>query len=220
MQRFFRWMTGIFGVSGERPSEKLEAISDMSEVRMIVGLGNPGKKYDGTRHNVGFDVVDKLAASLGAEVKQKKFGALFGQCMLGDVKVMFLKPQHYMNLSGAAVATAKGFYQLDIDKLIVVTDDMALSPGMIRIRKQGSSGGHNGLKDIIAKLGGNNFGRLRIGVGDSGQWQAADYVLARPTGVDKEAIINAVGRSCKALICWAENGADAAMSEFNSRSGN
>ena len=194
---------------------RAEASGDMAKIKMIVGLGNPGREYAGTRHNAGFDVIDSLARQLGVDVKKKKFGGLFGQCALDDKAVMLLKPQRYMNCSGEVVATAKGFYKLAIEEIVVVTDDMALEPGRIRIRRKGSSGGHNGLEDIIARLGSDEFARLRIGIGQSAEQNATDYVLRRPGDEEKELIGKAVEKASQAVICWVKEGVDAAMNKFN-----
>ncbi len=182
---------------------------------MVVGLGNPGTKYVGTRHNAGFDVVDGLARQLGVEVKKKKFGGLFCQCSLDERTLILLKPQQYMNRSGHVVATVCGFYRLGLENVIVVTDDMALEPGRIRVRAKGSSGGHNGLQDIIASLGSNEFARVRVGIGQSAEQDAADYVLGRPAEQERQLIAEAVERSQQAVICWVREGAEAAMNKFN-----
>ena len=126
-------------------------------MKMIVGLGNPGKEYADTRHNVGFKVVDALASTLDVNVKKRKFGARFGEVDFEGEKLILLKPWTYINLSGSAIATAAGFYKLPLSELLVVTDDMALEPGVIRLRAKGSAGGHNGLKNIIARLGSEDF---------------------------------------------------------------
>jgi len=187
----------------------------MSVVKMIVGLGNPGDEYRHTRHNIGFRLVDALAKSLGIEVRKRRFGARFGMGELGDNRLILLKPWRFMNRSGEAVATAVGFYKLGLDDLLVVTDDMSLPAGRIRIRARGSAGGHNGLADIIEKLGTNQFGRLRIGIGDCGSTDAADYVLSRPGPAEAKLLKEAVSRACKAVLCWAEHGIDEAMNRFN-----
>lgn len=189
----------------------------MTGMKLIVGLGNPGKEYAGTRHNVGFDVVDGLARRFGASVEQKKFGSLFGEILLDECKVLLLKPQTYMNLSGQAVATAAGFYKLPAGDLMVVADDMALRPGLIRIRPGGSSGGHNGLRDIISRLGTEQFARLRVGIGASEYPDTRDYVLGRPGQKDGELIASAIARSQEALLCWIRDGLAAAMNRFNER---
>ena len=124
---------------------------------MVVGLGNPGSEYVGTRHNMGFRVIDKLAEKYGIDVRKSKFASCFGQGQLGDKKLILLKPQQYMNRSGQAVATAVGFYKLSLSGLLVISDEMALEPGVIRLRPKGSAGGHNGLADIIEKVGSTDF---------------------------------------------------------------
>ena len=198
-------------------AERKELSKDASDVVMIVGLGNPGKEYERTRHNVGFDVVDAFARQYGIEVKKKKFGGLVGDGMIGGKKVLLVKPQKYMNLSGQVVATAVGFYRLSIDKIIVVTDDMALEPGRIRLRAKGSAGGHNGLSDIKNKLGSQDYARLRVGIGRSEYIIARDYVLGRPTADEKELIDEAVKRSKEALFCWVNEGIEPAMNKYNVR---
>ncbi|MHC4336657.1 MAG: aminoacyl-tRNA hydrolase [Planctomycetota bacterium] len=149
----------------------------MSETKMVVGLGNPGAEYAETRHNIGFRVVESLAKLLQIDLRKKKFSAIFGQGEFAGKKLILLKPWRYMNRSGEAVARAVGFYKLDVSDLLVVTDDMSLEPGRIRIRAKGSCGGHNGLADVIEKLGTESVGRLRIGIGASDIEDAVDYVL-------------------------------------------
>jgi len=183
---------------------------------MVVGLGNPGSEYAGTRHNVGFEVVDLLADRLGIDVGKKKFGGCFGQGEYEGKKLILLKPEQYMNRSGQVVATAAGFYKLQASDLLVVTDDMWLEPGMIRMRAKGSSGGHNGLEDIIARLGTTEFARLRVGIGQSGRGDSVDYVLGRPDAEDRHLIDEAAGQACEAALCWVREGVEAAMSRFNS----
>ena len=187
----------------------------IGEVHMVIGLGNPGTEYVGTRHNVGFDVVDALAAQLDIDIRKKKFGGFFGQGQLGQRKLMLLKPAGYMNRSGQAAATATGFYKLPLSRIIVVTDDMALEPGKIRVRPKGSAGGHKGLIDIISKLGSEDFTRLRVGIGRSKYRNNVDHVLTRPAGEDKELIENAIVRAQQAVISWIENGIEATMNRFN-----
>ena len=186
-----------------------------ANVKMVVGLGNPGAEYVGTRHNVGFGVVDLLAKKLGIDVKKKKFGARFGSGEFEGKKLILLKPQKYMNLSGQVIATAAGFYKLELSDLIIVVDDMALEPGRIRIRAKGSAGGHNGLSDIIAKLGSDEFGRCRIGIGSSDEDVGRDYVLSRPTGEQSKTIADAISRAAESVLCWLTEDIDAAMTKFN-----
>ena len=195
----------------------------MAEIRMIVGLGNPGAEYARTRHNAGFEVVDLLAEALGTDVKKSKFGARFGECEFADGKLILLKPQLYMNRSGGPVATAAGFYRLVAGDVLVVLDDMALEPGRIRIRAKGSAGGHKGLADVLARLGTDEVARLRIGIGrndepDSAR-RGADYVLSKPTPEQKTLIDEAIDRAKDAVLCWAEYGVDEAMTRFNSARG-
>ena len=182
---------------------------------MIVGLGNPGKEYINTRHNIGFQAIDSLAEALKVEVKKRKFGARFGLADFADKKLILLKPWQFMNRSGQAVATAAGFYKLGVSDLLVVLDDMSLEPGRIRIRAKGSAGGHNGLADIIEKLGTENFGRLRIGIGQSGKEDAVNFVLDKPNEADRTLLNEAVERAREAVLCWIEHGFEATMNQYN-----
>ena len=191
--------------------------NSMADMKVIVGLGNPGTNYNGTRHNVGFEIIDKLASRLGTEVRKKKYGGLVGETFFDETKLMLVKPQSYMNRSGQAVATIKGFFQVPIENFIVITDDMAIEPGMIRIKTKGSAGGHNGLKDIIAKLGTIEFPRLRVGIGQSGRANDADFVLSRPSAEDKELIEKAMDNAVKATLCWMTEGPDMAMNKYNEK---
>jgi len=182
---------------------------------MIVGLGNPGDRYVDTRHNIGFMVVDSLAESLQLEVRKRKFGARFGSGEFADKKLILLKPWQFMNRSGQAVATAAGFYRLDVGDLLVVSDDLDLEPGRIRLRAKGSAGGHNGLADIAQKLGTTEFARCRIGIGRSDVQESVSYVLDRPTKAQKPLLAEAVERATEAVFCWIENGIETAMNKFN-----
>jgi len=191
----------------------------MGEIRMVVGLGNPGDEYVDTRHNTGFKVIDLLAEGLKIEVRKRKFGARFGSGEFLDKKLILLKPWQFMNRSGQAVATAAGFYKIGVNDLLVVTDDMDLEPGRIRTRAKGSAGGHNGLADIINKLGTNEFARCRVGIGRSGEetrQSRVDYVLDKPTEAEKLLLAGAVERARDAVLCWIEHGIEAAMNKFNS----
>jgi len=190
----------------------------MGDMRMVVGLGNPGDKYIDTRHNTGFKVIDSLAQELGIEVRKRKFGSRFGLGEFAGNKLILLKPWQYMNRSGQAVATAAGFYKLNIGELIVVTDDMDLEPGRIRLRYKGSAGGHNGLADIIEKLGTNEFARCRIGIGQSAEADTVGYVLDKPQEDEKPLLAAAIERARNAVLCWIEYGIETAMNKFNSYS--
>ena len=190
----------------------------MNDLKMVVGLGNPGDEYVDTRHNTGFKVVDSLARALDIEVRKRKFGARFGSGEFADNKLILLKPWQFMNRSGQAVATAVGFYKLSTNNLLVVTDDMDLEPGRIRIRAKGSAGGHNGLADIIDKLGTNEFARCRIGIGRSDEQEAVDYVLDKPTRAEQPVLETAVEKARDAVFCWVEYGTEKTMNRFNSDS--
>ena len=206
----------LFGFISSKLSEKRNCQEiDVSKIRLIVGLGNPGRQYEGTRHNVGFEAIDLLADLLVVDVKKKKFGGLFGECEFEGKKLIFLKPQEYMNRSGQAVATVVGFYKLPIENILVVTDCMDIEPGRIRLRAKGSAGGHNGLRDIIAKLGTSDFARLRIGIGKSDVIAGKDFVLSKISGDDKELIEKAKAKAKQAVVCWLGKGITAAMNEFN-----
>jgi len=182
---------------------------------MVVGLGNPGKEYVDTRHNIGFRVIDSLSESLKIEVKKKRFNGCLGSGEFADKKVILLKPMQFMNCSGQAVATAAGFYKLALSNLLVVTDDMALPSGRIRLRMKGSAGGHNGLADVIEKLGTDNINRLRVGIGQSDEGVAYDYVLGKPTGADRPLLEKAITKARDAVLCWVEYGIRATMNKFN-----
>jgi PTH1 family peptidyl-tRNA hydrolase len=164
-----------------------------ASMKLIVGLGNADSKYDQTRHNVGFRVVDALAERFGAKVRRKKFNALTEEIFVEETKLLLLKPQQYMNRSGHAVATAAGFHKLSPADILVVTDDMALDVGRLRLRAKGSAGGHNGLKDIIARLG-----------------SSAD---------ERDVIDGAVRTAVDVIYCWLRDGVDLAMTRYNVKNG-
>jgi PTH1 family peptidyl-tRNA hydrolase len=187
----------------------------MADLKLVVGLGNPGPEYAETRHNLGFKVIEALDEALGIDVGQQKFGARIGDGWFRERKVMLMKPWQFMNRSGQAVATAVGFYKLGLEDLIVITDDKALEPGRIRIRAKGSAGGHNGLADIIARLGSNEFARCRVGIGDCPGALSVDYVLGRPREEERPLLNEAIVRARDAVLCWLESGIDRTMNEFN-----
>jgi len=187
----------------------------MAELKLVVGLGNPGPGYTETRHNLGFKVIEALDDALGIPVTKGKFGARVGDGLYRGRKVILMKPWQYMNRSGQAVATAVGFYKLDLGDLMVVTDDMALETGRIRLRPKGSAGGHNGLGDIIDKLGSSEFARCRVGVGQCASAMAVDYVLGRPMAEEKVLLNDAIAQARDAVLCWLEYGMDKAMNDFN-----
>jgi PTH1 family peptidyl-tRNA hydrolase len=186
----------------------------MAEIRLVVGLGNPGPEYAETRHNLGFKVIEALEDTLGIEVKQRKFNARIGEGRRADRKVILMKPWTFMNRSGQAVATAVGFYKLDLRDLMVVVDDMALETGALRVRADCSAGGHNGLADIIEKLG-SGFARCRVGIGARRGDQAVGHVLGRPESQEKTRLNQAILRARDAVLCWLDFGVDKTMNEFN-----
>lgn len=184
---------------------------------LVVFLGNPGTKYEMTRHNAGFMAGDAMAKAQGAAINRSRFKALTGTCDIGGETVMLMKPQTFMNLSGEAVAQAVSFYKLAPDHVIVVSDEVALPIGKLRIRTKGSAGGHNGLKNIIALLGTDQFPRIRIGVGAAPHpdYDMADWVLSSFKGKDAEDILAAAARAAEAVECYIIKGADRAMNLYN-----
>jgi PTH1 family peptidyl-tRNA hydrolase len=184
-------------------------------MQMIVGLGNPGKKYADTRHNVGFRVIDMLGGVFGIKPNKKSFGAHLGKGEFAGRQVLLLKPWQYMNLSGQPVADAVGFFKVDLHDILIVLDDMWLEPGQIRLRARGSAGGHNGLTDVLEKLGTENVPRLRIGIGQGPADAAIDYVLGEPDKNESALINEGIERARDAAICWLEEGIEEAMTRFN-----
>ncbi len=184
---------------------------------IIVGLGNPGTQYRGTRHNVGFDAIDALGDKFGISVDTKKHKALIGKGMIGGQKVILAKPQTFMNLSGESVRELLDYYKIDEEEeLIVIFDDISLDVGNLRIRKKGSAGGHNGIKNIIAHLGHNQFQRIKIGVGEKPKgWDLADYVLGGFSKEDRELIEEALPKVCKATEILLMEGVDEAMNRIH-----
>lgn len=184
---------------------------------VIVGLGNPGSKYEKTRHNTGFRVLDRLAAEYGIGTGQRKHRALCGAGVIEGQKVLLLKPQTYMNLSGESVREAVEYYKVDPEQeLLVIYDDISLEPGKLRIRKKGSAGGHNGVKNIILNLGTQVFPRVRIGVGQKPEGcDLADYVLGHFSGEEEAVMREVYDRAAKAAVSVLTEGADRAMNEFN-----
>ena len=184
---------------------------------LVVGLGNPGEKYEYTRHNAGFLTIDRLAEEKGIPVQRLKHRALTNVTELGGNQVLLMKPVTYMNLSGEAVGDAARFYRIPPERVLVISDDVSLPLGKLRIRKSGSAGGHNGLKSIIQHLGTEGFPRLKIGVGEKPhpEYDMADWVLSKFTGEDKAVMDEAVRRAADAVECYLREGPDKAMSRFN-----
>lgn len=183
---------------------------------LIAGLGNPTKEYDKTRHNAGFSVIDVLADRYRIDVSEKKHKALCGRGVIEGQKVLLLKPQTFMNLSGESVREAADFYKVDPEHIIVIYDDISLDVGQLRIRKKGSAGGHNGIKNIIAHLGTQEFPRIKVGVGDKPpRMDLADYVLSRFSKEDREKMEQAFKDAAEAVEVMIAEGPDAAMNQFN-----
>ena len=184
---------------------------------LLVGLGNPGDQYENTRHNVGFMVADELAERSHVPVQRLKFRALTNTVTVGDRKVLLMKPVTYMNLSGEAVHEAAAFYKIPPEHILVVSDEVALAPGKLRVRRSGSAGGHNGLKNIIAHLGTDQFPRIRLGVGQKPHpdYDMADWVLGKFQGEDKKAVEAAVKKAADAAECLIREGVDKAMNQYN-----
>lgn len=186
---------------------------------LIVGLGNPGRQYEHTRHNVGFDVMDAIAEKYNISISEKKHKALCGKGVINGVKVVLAKPQTFMNLSGESVESLLSYYKLDPEEeMLVIYDDISLAPGNLRIRKKGSAGGHNGIKNIIAQTGTQNFLRIKVGVGEKPKgWDLADYVLGRFDKDDRAAVEEAIGHAVLAVELMLQGEVDAAMNEFNAK---
>lgn len=187
-------------------------------MKLIVGLGNPGKKYEGTKHNVGFEVIDKLAESYNISITKIKHKGLCGEGTICGEKVLLLKPQTFMNLSGESIRAAADFYKVDAEHIMVIYDDISLEPGQLRIRKKGSAGGHNGIKSIIAHLGTQEFPRIKVGVGAKpDRMDLADYVLGHFSQIEGRVMEDAskeAGQAAQAIIL---DGIEAAMNRYNGK---
>lgn len=189
---------------------------------LLVGLGNPGKQYEHTRHNVGFDVMDAIADKYNISISEKKHKALYGKGMIRGQKVVLAKPQTFMNLSGESVAELLRYYKLDPEtQMIVIFDDISLAPGAIRVRKKGSAGGHNGIKNIIAMIGNQNFQRIKVGVGEKPKgWDLADHVLGHFEAGDREKVEHAIEDAVAAAELMLQGETDRAMNDFNGKKEN
>lgn len=186
---------------------------------IIVGLGNPGKEYTNTRHNIGYDVIDKLAETENISVLEKKHKAIIGKGVVAGVKCVLAKPVTYMNLSGESVRELVDYYKVDeTAELIVISDDISLDVGQIRVRKKGSAGGHNGLKSIIAHLGHDGFMRVKMGVGEKPKgWDLADYVLGHFSPAERKTEDESCERAVEAIRMMIAGDADGAMNRFNTK---
>lgn len=184
-------------------------------MKVVVGLGNPGRQYAGTRHNVGFDVVDRLAAGPGIGRPQEKFASLVVEWIEGPEKILLAKPQMFMNKSGRSVRQIMDFYQVALHDLLVVCDDFNLPLGRLRVRAHGTHGGHNGLRDIQAHLGSTVYPRLRIGVDAPPEGQAVDFVLGRFRPSERPVIEEALAAAVQAVVLWVHEGIEACMNRYN-----
>ena len=184
---------------------------------LLVCLGNPGREYEGTRHNIGFLTADALERREGVKINKLRYRALTGEFRAGGQRVLVLKPQTYMNLSGESVKLAGGFYKLPPDHVLVVSDDVALPLGKLRIRAGGSAGGHNGLKNIIAHLGTDQFPRIRVGVGapEHPDHEMIDWVIGKFSPAEKKVVDEAVSRALDAVLCVIERGVNEAQNRYN-----
>lgn len=185
-------------------------------MKLIVGLGNPGGKYDGTRHNIGFDVVESLAQRHAADAAKKKFEGELQECLIGSERTLLLRPHTFMNLSGRSVRQAVDFYKIEIEDLLLVCDDFHLDLGVLRMRVRGSDGGQKGLADTIRQLGTDEFARLRVGIGPvPDRWNAADFVLGKFSKTEQKLLESEIIRISDAVDAWVQEGTTAAMNKYN-----
>lgn len=185
-------------------------------MKVIVGLGNPGNKYDQTRHNIGFEAVSRLATRLQAETPRKKHESLVAECRLAAEKALLVWPQTFMNRSGSAVRSVVTFYKAPLEDLLVISDDFNLELGKLRLKARGSAGGQNGLKDIILQLGDDEFPRLRLGIGPAPSGRdVTGFVLGKFAPDEKEAAEQLANTAADAIEVWATQGAEAAMNQYN-----
>lgn len=184
---------------------------------IIAGLGNPTDKYRGTRHNIGFDVIDLLADKYNISIDTYKYKAMCGKGSIGGEKVLLMKPQTFMNNSGEAVREALNYFKADAEEdLVIIYDDISLEEGRLRIRTKGSAGGHNGIKSIIAHTGTEKFKRIRVGIGEKPEkMDLADYVLSRFSTQERKLVDDGIDRAADAIAIMIEKGIDKAMNEFN-----
>lgn len=186
-------------------------------MKLIVGLGNPGKEYEWTRHNAGFMVMDEIANSLNCAIDQKKFKALIGTCNVQGEKVILMKPQTFMNLSGEAVGEAMRFYQIDLDDVLIIYDDLDLPVGKLRLRMKGSAGGHNGIKSIIQHVHSQDFKRIRVGIDKDARIPVINWVLGKIRKEEKEAFVASLKVASEAAIHFIKHDFSETMNTFNKK---
>ncbi len=184
---------------------------------VIAGLGNPGKKYEKTRHNIGFITIDQLAEKHNINVDKLKFKALVGEGRISDQKIVLIKPQTFMNLSGESIQEVMNFYKLPPENLIVIYDDIDIELGTLRIRKSGSAGTHNGMRSIVQHLNSQGFPRIRIGMGGPQKGNLVDFVIGGFTKDEEKVLYDTVSTAIKAIECIVESGTDLAMNKYNIR---
>lgn len=184
---------------------------------IIAGLGNPGKKYENTRHNMGFIAIDLLAEEFGIKVDKLKFKSLVGEGRIAGQRVLLMKPQTYMNLSGEAIREAVNFYKIDPEELIVIYDDIDIPTGTFRIRKKGSAGTHNGMRSVVYQIQSDQFPRVRVGIGSETKMDLINYVVGGISKSERELLEDSLVKSAKAAACIVEKGIDKAMNEYNVR---
>lgn len=188
-----------------------------SDSWLIVGLGNPGREYEKTRHNCGFRAIDILADKLNCKIDKSKFQGLYGQTTYNGNKLFLLKPMTYMNLSGRSVLQLSAYFNIPPQRIIVMFDDISLEPGRLRIRQDGSAGGHNGIKSIISEIGSQEFPRIKIGVGakPNPEYNLADWVLSTMSASEEKAAIYSISQAADAALCIVEKGIYEAANRFN-----
>lgn len=206
-------MSNIFDLF--KKIEKTEPTMPVSAI--VVGLGNPGAKYERTRHNAGFIAIDYIAEKHGARIDRAKFSSLVGECVIGGSRVLLMKPQTFMNLSGVAVGEAAAFYKIPADRVIVLHDEISFDPGVIRLRRKGSAGGHNGLKNIIERLGSDGFPRVKIGVGKkpTPEYDLVDWVLGKLTDEGMAALTARLADIDSSVELMLDGKIDDAMCRFS-----
>ncbi len=203
------------GDSHPFPTHNKQSTTTKDDMKIIVGLGNPGTKYTGTRHNIGFEVIDYLAAGPGCSPPREKFEASVAEMKEGDETILLVKPLTFMNLSGRAVRAILDFYKLPVEQVLIVCDDFNLPLGKLRIRTKGSHGGQNGLRNIQVQLGTDAYARLRIGVGQPTPGDAVDFVLSKFKPGERAATEEAIASAAQAALVWVRQGVEACMNRFN-----
>lgn len=184
-------------------------------MKLIVGLGNPGKEYDNTRHNVGFQTIDKFASSLGVSFNKSKFNGLYTEAIIKDEKVILLKPQSYINLSGEVIRRFVDFYKISLDDILIINDDLDLPLGNFKLKKKGSSGGHNGLKNIELHLGTQEYKRIKIGISNNKNIDTKDYVLGKTSQIERQKLNEVTDIVLNVLNDYFVMSFDQLMSKYN-----